>query len=58
MRLKALYLGGDSPRFVRILAHRGEEWRSVVKGYLKVIAMCVCSSCASPGELAIMDFVE
>ena len=39
VRLKALYLGGDSPRFVRILAHRGEEWRSVVKGYLKVIAM-------------------
>merc|ERR1712013_684268 len=25
VRLKALYLGGDSPRFVRILAHRGEE---------------------------------
>ena len=25
VRLKALYLGGDSPKFVRILAHRGEE---------------------------------
>ena len=31
--------GGDSPEIVRILANRGEEWRSVVKGYLKVIAM-------------------